>query len=328
MTVPGAVRAGAGRPGGGWSRLGRKLAVAAPITALVLGLAACGDSAIDGDTAATNAVVGSADATQSRVVAEIYAAALRGTGKIVSTDLAVGDRADAIRALESGRVSLVPEHSGALIEYFQPDAPAVLGEPADTLDQDAAEAETYRQLSSVLPEYLRVADPALARQQPAMAMARKTADALQVSSVGDLGPECGALTLGVEPGMLSQATVLRSLAEVEQCEFADVVQVRSPADARAKLEADEIQVVGTFAGAPGLDGDGVTALDFPQGLLPAENVIPLFRRGSLNDDEIRALNKVAGELITEDLQEMVRLIDVDGRQFDTVVAEWLGAHGF
>ena len=169
--MPGAVRAGIERRRGGWSGLGRRLAIAAPIAAVAVGLTACGNSTIDGDTVATNAVVGSADTTQSRVVAEIYAAALRGTGKIVSTDLAVGDRADAIRALQSGRVSIVPEHSGALIEYLQPDAPVVLDLTADSPDQDEVEAETYRQLSSVLPEYLRVADPALARQQPALAMA-------------------------------------------------------------------------------------------------------------------------------------------------------------
>lgn len=312
--------------GAAQSGLVRRLAVAAPILALTLGLAACADDTIGGDFVSTHAVVGSADTTESRILAEIYAAALRSAGKTVTTDLAVGDRADAIRALESGRVSLAPDHSGALIEYFQPGAPTV-----PVTGPDAAEvvvAQTYERLSSVLPEYLRVADPALAQQQSALALTTAGVNQLGVSSLAELGPHCATLTLGVEPGMLNQATVLRSLAEVDRCEFAAVVQVRSAEDAREKLASNEIQVAGTVLGAPALEGEGMAMLAFPAGQLPAENVIPLFRRGSMTDDEIRALNKVAGELTTEDLADMVAQADADGRAIDAIVAEWLGAHGF
>ncbi|WP_158506317.1 glycine betaine ABC transporter substrate-binding protein [Tomitella biformata] len=302
----------------------------APIVALTLGLAACGGGTIGGDFVATNAVIGSDDSTQSRITAEIYAAALRGTGKTVTTDLAVGDRADTLRALGSGRVSLVPDHSGALIDYFQPDARFTFSPPADAPvpDPAAVTEETYRQLSSVLPEYLRVADPALAQHQSALAMTAENASRLQISTVAELGPQCATMTLGVEPGMLDQAMALRSLAEVDQCQFARVVQVGSAAEAREKLAANEIQVAGTFVGAPGMDDDGVIALSFPVGQLPAQNVIPLFRNGELTDDEIRALNKVAGELTTEDLQDMVGQVDAGGSQIGTVVGDWLAAHSF
>lgn len=307
------------------SGLVRKLAVAAPILALTLGLSACADDAEAGFDA-THAVVGSSNATDSRIVAEIYAAALRGTGKAVTTDLAVGDRADAIRALEAGRLTVIPDHTGALIDYFQPGAPA-----APVTGPDAAEtvvAQTAERLSGVLPEYLRVSDPALAQQQPALALATAEANRLGVSTIAELGPHCGALRLGVEPGMLNQDLVLRSLADADRCAFAEVVQVGSAEDARAGLAADEIQVAGTAVGAPGLDQDGVTMLAFPAGQLPAENVIPLFRRGSLTDNEIRALNKVAGELTTEDLADMVAQVDSGGRPIDAVVGQWLSEHGF
>lgn len=302
----------------------------ASISALALGLAACGGGVADGDYVATHTVVGSANTTPSRIVAEIYATALRGTGMALSTDLAVGDRADAIRALESGRVSLIPDHSGALIEYFQPSSPVVLAPPADAdpLDKGVVAAETYRQLSSVLPEYLRVSDHSLAEQRPSLVMSTENANRLQIANIGDLGPQCTTLTLGVEPGMLSQATILNALAEADGCVFANVVQVDSIEQARTMLMSNAIQVLGTYAGAPGMDGSDVTTLSFPVGQLPTENVIPLFRQGSLDDDEIRALNKVAGELTTEDLQDMVSEVEAEGRPIGTVVADWAVAHLF
>lgn len=299
-----------------------------PISALAIGLVACG-STVDADYVATHPIVGAADTTQSRIVAEIYAAALRGAGAQITTDLAVGDRADAIRAVESGRVTIVPDHSGALIEFFQPGVPVVLPPPLDPAAQGAGAVaeQTYRQLASVLPEYLRVSDPALAEQQSALAMSTVTANALGVSTLAQLGPRCASMTLGVEPGMLNQETVLGVLAQADGCTFAKVVQVGSTEQAREMLVANEIQVAGTFVGAPGMAEDGVTALTFPVGQLPAESVIPLFRQGSLGDDEIRALNKVAGELTTEGLQDMVRAVDQDGRRIDAVVADWIVAHG-
>lgn len=307
--------------------IGRRAAALVPISALALGLAACGGTP-DSEYVATHTIVGAADTTESRIVAEIYAAALSRTGVEVSTDLALGDRADAIRAVESGRVSVVPDHSGALIEFFQPGLPVVLTPAvgAPSVDGDPVAEQTYRLLASVLPEYLRVSDPALAEQQSALAMAAPLANKLGVSDIATLGRHCSTLTLGVEPGMLNQATVLRALAEKDGCTFGSVVQVASTEQAREKLAANEIQVAGTFVGAPGMAADGVTALRFPAGQLPAENVIPLFRQGSLGDPQIRALNTVAGELTTQELQEMVDAVDVGGRKIDDVVADWLAAH--
>ncbi len=63
-------------------------------------------------------VVGSANFPENVILAEIYAGALEAQGVEVSTKLNVGSREVLLPALEKGEISVLPEYTGALLEYL------------------------------------------------------------------------------------------------------------------------------------------------------------------------------------------------------------------
>jgi glycine betaine/choline ABC-type transport system substrate-binding protein len=95
-------------------------------------------------------VVGSADTPESAIVAELYAGALARTGASVRTALELGERTAYLNALDSGRITLVPEQSGAYLAYLHPSA--------DVTDAD----DVYQELNRSLPEGISVSDYAMA----------------------------------------------------------------------------------------------------------------------------------------------------------------------
>jgi len=60
-------------------------------------------------------------------------------------------------------------------------------------------------------------------------------------------------------------------------------------------------------------------------LIGAENIVPLYRRNELNEQQVLALNEVAGVLDTGSLADMRRQV-VEGKEPGLVADAWLDAH--
>ena len=113
----------------------------------VLALTACGGGGGDplsgggnaGGSEGSQVIVGSADFTESQLIASIYSQALQAAG--VSVEGAVQHRQPrgVHPALKDGSIDLVPEYSGALLKYLDPKSTAAThGRRASrTLDQTA-----------------------------------------------------------------------------------------------------------------------------------------------------------------------------------------------
>ena len=71
-------------------------------------------------------MVGSADFPESKIVAEIYAQALQANGFNVGRQLGIGSRETYIPAVKDHSIDLVPEYTGNLLQYFEPDATATM----------------------------------------------------------------------------------------------------------------------------------------------------------------------------------------------------------
>ncbi len=104
----------------------RMTSAVALIAASLLGLTACGSS---GDPLASSSpsgsasasggsggpiVVGGANFSESTLLAEIYAGALKAKGIDATTKLNIGSREIYLRALEDNSVQVFPEYTGAL----------------------------------------------------------------------------------------------------------------------------------------------------------------------------------------------------------------------
>ncbi|MGK8522343.1 glycine betaine ABC transporter substrate-binding protein [Nocardia asteroides] len=260
--------------------------------------------------------VGAGDSAESSVLAEIYAGALARTGARTAVVPRLGGRADYLAALDADRVHVVGEHTGALLAHFDEHATV-------RLPKEVATA-----VSAALPEGLVVSDLADGTDlRPRVLLTAQAAARDEVRSVGDLAPSCGALTVGVAatPGLLPSA----GRNGVSGCDFAATVAFPDPAALREALLEGRVQA-GLLSGPPELAPgatDGLTVLSDDDYAVRAENVLPLFRKGSLDQRQIKKLNYVAGELTTDELAAMIRRVRDEGAAPGDLARAWLDEHG-
>lgn len=290
--------------------LARGLALAA--TVLVV---SCG-----GADAPAPVLVGAGDSVESRVLAEIYAQALARAGSPAAVRPDLGTRTDYLNALDAGTVSVVGEHSGALLTEFDNES----GER--TLD---SVSET---LYGSLPQGLVISDSAQNTDLgPKVVLADTFAEQHAITTVGELTPHCSALTVGTAPvpGLLPPSG---PPADIEGCEFAATVPVANADELRRALADGRVQV-GIFGGPVDLVPGGVDGVDVLADVLAdeeyamgAQNVLALVREGVLSDREMGKLGAVGGELTTDELVTLIRSVRDDGADPSESVRSWLDAH--
>ncbi|TSE01886.1 amino acid ABC transporter substrate-binding protein [Skermania sp. ID1734] len=279
------------------------------IVACCLALAGCADDPVLDRPAQPAVTVGSGNTTESRIVAQIYAGALARSGTAVKADLSLGDRATYLRDLDATQVTLVPEISGALLDYLEPQA------------SQRKPDDVYAALNRALPQGLSVSDYAMAEWGPELVMRHEAAQ--RIGSIAHLAPKCADTTVGTT----AEKTGLQELSIVYGCTFGSV-RIYAAEDLPDALRRGEVQAVILPPDSPALSDSGFGALSDDKYALGANYVLPLFRTGSLDDAQIRILNRVAGELTTADLRDLVEQAQrADVRSAD-VTRGWLDGHGF
>ncbi len=122
----------------------------------------------------TTLTVGSANFSESVVLADIYAQALQAQGATVSTQLNIGSREKYYPALEAGSIDLMPEYTGTLLTYIDKGATAVSSD------------DVYAALAKALPANLEALDQAKAQDSDAIVVTKATADKYKLTSIADL----------------------------------------------------------------------------------------------------------------------------------------------
>src|SRR5918996_2609654 len=156
----------------------RRTSLAILAAALALISAACGSSnplgggAVSGDL--KSIVVGSADFPESKIIAEIYAQALEANGFTVTRQLGIGSRETYIPAVKDHSIDLIPEYTGNLLKYFDPESTVTTPE--------AIELALFR----VMPGDLSILTPSPAEDKDTLAVSRETANRWNLKSIADL----------------------------------------------------------------------------------------------------------------------------------------------
>ncbi|WP_219413097.1 ABC transporter substrate-binding protein [Pseudonocardia nigra] len=305
-----------------------KRTLAAVVGLLALGLTACGgggdplaggSGGTGGDqppAAADTIRIGSANFPENRLLAEIYAQALEAKGTTVERQFGIGSREVYFPALQDGSIDLIPEYTGNLLQEVDPETTATASE------------EVYQQLQEKLPDGLTVLEQSTAENKDAVVITGETAQKYNAQSIADLAPHCGELVFGGPPEFAERPNGLPGLEQLYGCTFAEFRSLDAGGPLTVTALADgTIQAANLFTTDPVIEDRGWVALEDPENLFAAQNVVPLINEEKASEEVRSTLNAISAALTTEELVELNRkLNDAANNTVESVATEWLTAN--
>ncbi len=307
------------------SRLHR-IGAAALAVGLLSTVAACGsddptDTASDsGGGGGDTLVVGSFAFPESEILGEIYAQALEAGGFDVETKFNIGPRQQTIPALQDGSINLMPEYNGNLLAYYDEAYTERTTEEVDGALADAVAADD-----------LQVLDSAEAEDKDAYVVTSDTAEANDLTSIGDLAglapfklganPQFGELGYGI-PGLESVYGVPAS-----EVDFVPIEDFGGPNTVKALVD-DSVQVADIYTTSPAIVTEDLVVLEDPENMISSQNIIPLIATDVYSDEVAEVLNAISAELTTEDLIALRDRVEGDEKaSASTAAEEWLEEKG-
>lgn len=301
----------------------RTTSAIALVAASILGLTACGggsDPLASEAPASSSApapgdpiVVGGANFSESTLLAEIYAGALRAKGLDASTKLNIGSREIYLRALEDDSVQVFPEYTGALALYYDS---AFTGTDAD---------EVFAHVQKVLPETLVVLDKSAAEDNDSIVVTKETATAKNLTTIEDLAAVAGDLALAAPPEFKERPQGIPGLEKTYGVTFGSFRPLTGQGIVQA-LKNGQVDAANIFSTDPAIAANGFVSLEDTKRLFGSQNIVPLVRADRA--DEVRdALNAVSAKLTTEAIAGMLKQTDIDKQDPKAVAEEFLKANG-
>lgn len=288
--------------------------------ALVLSACGAGGDPLSGGgdstgSAGSQVIVGSADFTESQLIASIYSQALQAKGVEVKEQFSIGSREVYIEALKDGSIDLVPEYTGALLSHLDPKSTAAT--------PDAVTAE----LKEKLPEGISMLTPSAAEDKDVIAVTQETADTYHLKTISDLAPVAGRLVLGGPAEWKTRVQGVVGLRDVYGLQFKDFVSLDAGGTlTMTALTNGQIQAGDLFSTDPGLKANKLVALEDDKNLFAAENVVPLIKSGKQNDTVTRTLDAVSAKLTIDDLISM-NAEAATGANLADIAKKWLADAG-
>ncbi|HEX8508230.1 MAG TPA: ABC transporter substrate-binding protein [Propionibacteriaceae bacterium] len=306
----------------------KQMLTGAGLSLAMLALAACGansnpmgeaSAAPSGSASGSAAggapiVVGSAGFTESEILAELYAGALKAKGVQASTKLGIGSREVYIKALQDKSISVIPEYTGNLLLYFDKNT----------------KATTASQIEAALPAAvgsdLKVLKSSPAADQDVYVVSKEYAQQNGLASLADLSKVSANAVLGGPSELKDRAYGPEGLKKLYGATFKQFKPYDSPAVKVKDLNDNKIQVATFFTTDSAIPDNGYVQLKDPKMMILPQNVLPLVRAEvASNTTATGALEAVQAALTTEDLTALNKKVDADRQDPGEVATEWLKA---
>ena len=267
-------------------------------------------------------VVGSFDFPESVTLAYLYAAALAGRGYPVRVLPGLGPRELVDPALMAGLIQLVPEYTGSALEFVS------LGRVQAT----ANVAATAEALATMMAgRGLILGRPAAAQDGNAIVVTAATAARYRLGTISSLAAVASRLVFGGPPECPERAYCLPGLRRSYGLGFRQFVALDADGPlTRQALAAGDISVALLFTTDPAIAAQHLVVLTDNRGLQPAENVVPVLRRATVNrygPGLLAALDAVSARLSTAALAGLDAEVELGNRDPQAVARQWLRAEG-
>ena len=301
-----------------------RLLLLAAIAAVGVLLAGCGGDAdpLATEPAAPSAQgtvrIGSANFTENRLLAEIYASALETKGVTVERRFGIGSRETYFPALQRGEIDLVPDYTGNLLQFLNPQATAT------------ASDQIYQQVSGALPPQLQVLQQSAAEDKDAVVVTRAYATQNNLRSIEDLAPLCSTIAFGGPPEFQQRSYGVPGLQRLYNCSFREfrALDAGGPLTVAA-LRDGTVQAADLFTTDASIPENDFVVLEDPRANFAAQNVVPLVNRAKSADPRVTdTLNQISAKMDTAQLTQLnQRLAGPDRPDPAQVARDWLASAG-
>jgi osmoprotectant transport system substrate-binding protein len=293
--------------------------------ALALVTAACGSSnPVGGGTTpgdAKSITVGSADFPESKIIAEIYAQSLEANSFTVKRQLGIGSRETYIPAVKDHSIDLIPEYTGNLLLYFDPESTVT------------TPAEVEAALQRALPGDLAILTASAASDTDTVTVTDATAKKWNLKTIADLAPHSAEVKFAAPSEFQNRPVGLPGLKEhygldVSPANFVAISDGGGPATVKALVDGT-VTAANIFSTSPAIPQNNLVALQDPKNNFLASNVVPLVNSQKNSEELKTVLDAVSAKLTTEGLTQLNA--DVSGNAGidpDDAARKWVQANGF
>ena len=302
-------------------------------TAGLLALSACSDTdpfAVDqasGGYSGGPIIIGSQQYYSNEIIAELYAQMLEKAGLTVTRQYQIGQREVYLPELEAGKIHVIPEYGGNLLEYYSKTAGS--GSPS-TATGTAAPSRAASDTTSIqdtllttLPRSLTVLTPAEATDQDSLTVTRATAQAHSLASIADLASLGRPITIAANSEFTTRPYGPEGLKAVYGVE-ASVTPVEDsggPLTVKA-LTDGTVDVADIYSSDPVIQTQDLVVLSDPQMLILPQNVTPLVS-ASLPAIAVTAINRVSALLTPDELRALNQRSTGEGLRSKVIATDWL-----
>jgi osmoprotectant transport system substrate-binding protein len=265
--------------------------------------------------------VGSADFTESKIIAEIYAQALEANGFTISRQFGIGSRETYIPAVQDHSIDLIPEYTGNLLQYFD--------EKSTATTSDAV----LLALLKALPGDLSILYPSPAEDKDTLAVSEQTAQRWNLKTIADLAAHSAEVKVGAPSEFQTRQTGLVGLEEkygldVAPVNFIAISDGGGPATVQA-LTGGKVTAANIFSTSPAIKQSKLVVLEDPKNVFLSANVVPLVSSQKMSNELKTVLDAVSAKLTTDALIALNTAVEGNqGIDPDEAASKWIKDNGF
>jgi osmoprotectant transport system substrate-binding protein len=258
--------------------------------------------------------VGSADFTESALLADIYADALKAKGVSITKKLDIGERAVYWKAMQDGSINFFPEYNGSILSYLSPSATA-----KSTADVTAA-------LPAAIGSQFKALTPAPAQDSDTITVTQATAQKDHLTSIADLAPVASHLTFGAPAAFQTRPDGIPALKSVYGITFGTFTALSASGTVTVtSLKNGTIDAGDIFSTDPSFAQDKFVALTDPKNMFAAQNITPIVAQAKLTPTIETTVDAVSAKLTTTILATLDAQVGTGDP--DPVAQQWLTSQG-
>ena len=276
-------------------------------------------------------IIGSQQYYSNEIIAELYAQMMEKTGLTVTRQYQIGQREVYLPELEAGKIHVIPEYGGNLLEYYSktsasggPTATTATATATATPSRAAGDTASIQDtLLRTLPHSLTVLNPAEATDQDSLTVTKATAQAHSLTSIGDLASLGRSVTIAANSEFTTRPYGPKGLKAVYGVD-ASVTPVEDsggPLTVKA-LTDGTVDVADIYSSDPAIGVKDLVILSDPQMLILPQNVTPLVS-ASLPAIAATAINRVSALLTPDELRSLNQRSTGEKLSSKVIATDWL-----